>query len=355
MERKRLILRLARVAILLIILSGAVNIFELIHTTLLDRRLIYKKNNHLEELTKECQKFLDETAAKITGLSVDQHLISQIKSEIFKKSPDTNLYLWMSSASGEFVFGIPSPLFNRLNKTFDRNQKSIEQDGYFLDRNDFLLQLVNRREITELTRFDSGDQRLIPAKDWLYYIKSSPRPESSIILRLTLSSPIVNEEKQMVGELYLSVVDNTYRRLYYRYKGDNFLNTILFPAFHVILGFSLVFLWILLPSWVYIDARQRDVRRAGLWALLTVISFGFAWLVYLITRPTALKAFHCPQCDRELNGTKAFCPYCGFDLSSTFCPQCQYQVKADWQFCPNCRFNLTQKPQEVKEEKGAKS
>jgi RNA polymerase subunit RPABC4/transcription elongation factor Spt4 len=81
-----------------------------------------------------------------------------------------------------------------------------------------------------------------------------------------------------------------------------------------------------------------------LWALLTVITFGFALAVYLVARPPAVSSFLCPQCEKELNGTKAFCPYCGHDLSSSFCPQCQYQVKGDWQFCPNCRYDLTRKP-----------
>ena len=35
---------------------------------------------------------------------------------------------------------------------------------------------------------------------------------------------------------------------------------------------SIAFLWVLLPTWVYVDARERGVRRAPLFAFLTVIS-----------------------------------------------------------------------------------
>ena len=109
-----------------------------------------------------------------------------------------------------------------------------------------------------------------------------------------------------------------------------------------------LFLWFLVLTWVYIEAKQQDVKNPLGWAFITLISFIiFGLTIYLITRPKTLKSFHCPQCEKELNGTKAYCPYCGFDLSSTFCPQCQYSIKQDWLFCPSCRAELKQEKQDV--------
>lgn len=354
MQRKKLILRLALLAIVVAAAAGSVNMFEIEYTNSMERRLLARRDNHIAELTKECQKFLDEAAAKINGPTLNPHLVSQIKSEIFKKRPNTTLYLWMSDSEGKFIFGVPSPVFSRLNKTYDKYQSAIEKDGYFLDRNDFLLKMVDRGEGTYISGFETGGRSLVTINNRRYYLRDLLFRDDSRKVFLTLSSPVVDQEERMVGELYLKVDDDTFKKDYYRYRGENFLNTILFPAFHFILGVSLVLLWMLLPSWVYIDARQRDVKRAGMWALLTVISFGFAWLVYLITRPGTLKSFHCPQCEQELNGSKAFCPHCGFDLSGAFCPQCQYPIRSEWQFCPACRCDLSQEPKEEQEQKKQK-
>ena len=111
-------------------------------------------------------------------------------------------------------------------------------------------------------------------------------------------------------------------------------------VFIVLLSISGAFLWFLLPTWVYIDAQQRDVKTPGIWAFLTLTSLFFGLTIYLITRPSTLKSFNCPKCDGELNGTRAYCPHCGYDLSKSFCQQCQYPIKPEWQFCPNCRAEI---------------
>ncbi len=96
----------------------------------------------------------------------------------------------------------------------------------------------------------------------------------------------------------------------------------------------------LLPTWVYVDARERGVRRAPLFAFLTVISSLVGLVVYLIARPGGRRArLACPGCAREVNGG-AFCPHCGRDLSASFCPACRYPLKPDWAFCPACRTEI---------------
>jgi hypothetical protein len=107
---------------------------------------------------------------------------------------------------------------------------------------------------------------------------------------------------------------------------------------------SIAALWVLLPTWVYVDARERGVRRAPLFAFLTVISSLVGLVVYLIARPEELKRLTCPGCAREVNGG-AFCPHCGRDLSSAICSACRYPLKPDWAFCPACRNEI--KPQPV--------
>jgi hypothetical protein len=100
-----------------------------------------------------------------------------------------------------------------------------------------------------------------------------------------------------------------------------------------------IFLWFLLPSWVYVDARERGVRRAGLWSFLVLISFVLGLVVYLIARPEHSTVLECPGCGREINGG-AFCPYCGRDVSTVVCATCRYPLKPDWAYCPSCRTEI---------------
>jgi len=354
MSRKKLVNILILVAAIIFVIAGAVSLLEEPITASRKGIRLGEKNKKIAKLSEQYQKYLDETAGKITGSPVNPHIISQIRSEIFKKMPNTKLYLWMSNTTGEFVFGIPSPVFTRLNKTFDKYRSIIEKDGYYVDRNDFLLNLVDKHNNIRVSQFDEGGRRRFEGADWRFYKEHFFPGKSSRSIRLALSSAIMNEDKQVIGDLYLKIYEPAPRSLFFKDFGS-YTSTV-FEVFHVIFGFAAVLLWFLVPTWIYIDAQQRDVKNVNLWILLTIVSFGFAFLIYLITRPPALKSFHCPECEKELNGTKGFCPYCGFDLSSTFCPGCQYPVKPGWQFCPNCRFDLTKKPgKEVPDEGNVKN
>jgi len=328
MERKKLITKMALIALTGLIISIAGFIYESVHENLVDKKIKMGKNKRIAELTEYCQKYLDETAGKIDSLTVNPQVLSQIKSDIFKNSAKTKSYLWMSNKAGDFIFGVPHPVFSRLNGIYDKNRTIIEKAGYYVDRNDFLLKVVHKHDRIESTQMDfSGPLRGIDYTGGLL---------------LMFSSPVMNMEQEVIGDLYLRVDDYGYRDLYN--SRDDIVRPVIFEAIRVLFVISAMLLWLLLPTWVYIDAKQRDVKRAFLWAILTVISYGFAFIVYLVTRPAALKSFHCPECGKELNGVKAFCPYCGLDLAGTICPQCQYALNPDWQFCPNCRFDLTRKP-----------
>jgi predicted amidophosphoribosyltransferase len=75
-----------------------------------------------------------------------------------------------------------------------------------------------------------------------------------------------------------------------------------------------------------VDASERGVRRAWLFAFLTVISSLVGLVVYLIARPE--------------DGRTLLCPGCGRDLSASFCATCRYPLKPDWAFCPSCRTEI---------------
>jgi hypothetical protein len=158
-------------------------------------------------------------------------------------------------------------------------------------------------------------------------------PEKSFVL----STPLRRGDGIALGSLYLKrapVHDSYYRR--------SEALEVVFTVSAGLVAASIAFLWVLLPTWVYVDAKDRGVRRAPLFAFLTVISSLVGLVVYLISRPEDARRLTCPGCAREVDGG-AFCPHCGRDLSSAICAACRYPLKPDWAFCPSCRNEI--KPQ----------
>ncbi len=367
MHRKALIRKMAIPAIIVLIISVALLIADVPIKNMRFKNHEKKLRAHLAELTQTYQTYVGNTARQITSIPVDADVVSSIQSKILQEAPHAKLYIWMSDLGGNFIFGAPSAIFSRLNQGFDNYSDKILSEGYYLDRNDFLLKLADLHERVDFSEFvpetisDEEDyyyrvydasRRLKAEWERDYYDNTYMRPRI-----LTLSAPVIDSNGAGIGDLYLIVDDAYNHQLYYNKRMVTGFLAGLMDTCRALASISGMFLWFLLPSWVYIDARQRDVKNPGLWAFLTLISGPFlvGWIIYLITRPQEMKAFTCPQCENELNGTKAFCPHCGFDLSGTFCPQCQYPIKPHWQYCPNCRAGLKELPEKKLEQLPEKS
>lgn len=363
MGRKKLIGRMAIPAAIICIASLLVLLGQIPYliSKVAEREGILK--DHVSSLTQQYQKYLTDTAAKITSVPVDGKIIGETQSKILREKPQINLYLWMVDSNGEFIFGNPSTTFAKINTEYDKYKDNIENDGNFINRNDFLMNLIahyNKIDFSEFaskTPFQNQDYKWRSYKEGakkrvntFYPPFGSTSPTIDADNRFLyvqsylylLSASVTNDTGEIIGELFLKIDDSKNHELYYtesRAVNRNLLE-IFNGVFGGIAGVSGLFLWFLLPTWVYTDARKRDVKSPGLWAFLSMISLFFGLAIYLITRPSTYRSFHCPQCEKELNGTKAFCPHCGFDLAGTFCSQCQYPVKQSWQFCPSCRAEI---------------
>ena len=361
MGRKKLIRKMAIPAAIIFILSILVLLAQIpyLNSKAEEREEILE--NHVSSLTHQYQKYLTETAAKIKSVPVDAKIIGDTQSKILQESSQVKLYLWMVDDNGEFIFGSPSTTFVNMNKAYDKYKDNIENDGIFLNRNDFLINLIAHHNEIDFSEFASKTPFQNRGYKWRFFkegvrkrVNYSPFGTSYVTIvdetwglyvqsyLYLLSSSVTNDAGEVIGELYLKIDDSKNRELYYTASRvmNHDLMQIFNGVFGTIAGLSGLFLWFLLPTWVYTDAMQRDARSPGLWALLSMISLFFGLAIYLMTRPSTYRSFHCPQCEKELNGTKAFCPHCGFDLAGTFCSQCQYPIKQSWQFCPNCRAEL---------------
>jgi len=283
-----------------------------------------------QQVVERSRKYLAEIAKRIDKVPVDPTLVAEIESRYFEEQASGPMRVWAMGPSGEFLFGVPREQFNRLNAVYDREITPRLKQGVFLDRQAFFLgQLEDGGELVRPEDFVSDDEHA--ADDVMGRLRRYADHSDKAFV---LSAPLKRADGVALGSLYMK------RELPQRewYRPDSGFEAVANVAGGVA-AVAFTFLWILLPTWVYVDGTERGVRRARLFAFLTVISSLIGLVVYLISRPEDGRTLVCPGCAREVNGG-AFCPHCGRDLSASFCATCRYPLKPDWAFCPSCRTEI---------------
>jgi hypothetical protein len=288
-----------------------------------------RQKSERQEAVDRSRRYLAELAKRVTQLPVDPALVAEIESRYFDEQAGGTMRVWAMGTDGAFLFGVPKESFSRLNALYDREVAPRIKDGAFLDRQSFLLGNLDEGE--ELARIAAGDGTAEEPADLLARLRSyAERSDRDFVL----SVPLRTAEGVALGSLYLkrALAEHEW------YRRDERLE-LLADGSGGVAGLAFAFLWILLPTWVYVDGRERGVRRAPLFAFLTVLSSVLGLVVYLIARPEDGRTLACPGCAREVNGG-AFCPHCGRDLSASFCSTCRYPLQPDWTFCPSCRTEI---------------
>jgi hypothetical protein len=295
-----------------------------------DRQRWEEERKHKrEEVVESSRKYLAELAKRIAKLPVDRTLVGEIEARYFEEQATGSLNVWAMGTSGEFLFGVPKESFNRLNGVYDREVTPRLKEGIFFDRQSFLLGHLDEGEDLVLPG-ELTDDPAAPADMRALLRRHGDRSDTSFVL----SAPLKTADGVALGSLYLE------RKAPERdwYRQDERLEFVAGAGGAAAL-LAFIFLWILLPTWVYVDGSERGVRRARLFAFLTVISSLVGLVVYLIARPEDGRTLVCPGCAHEVNGG-SFCPHCGRDLSASFCAACRYPLKPDWVFCPSCRTEI---------------
>jgi hypothetical protein len=300
---------------------------------------------YISDRIEENKNYIKEIAGKIKSLPLDQLTINQLQSDYMadnQKAGQPKRYLWMSSVEGDFLFGVPFSDFQKLNDKYNKYQTIIKNDNYYRDRNDFFDKLIVNSNTIDFSQSNSSNGWT--GQGWRFY-KETNNMDNWDIYQSTSTSytfPVYDNYGKLIGNLFLKVDDKSNIEKYYnehRFQRSDLWIT-LNNLSVILLIISLLFLWFLLPTWIYIDAQERDIRNPGIWAFLVLISLVFGLVVYLLIRPSSIKSIYCPKCNGELNGTGIYCPFCGHDLTNAFCQQCQYPIKQGWKFCPNCRTEI---------------
>ena len=99
----------------------------------------------------------------------------------------------------------------------------------------------------------------------------------------------------------------------------------------------LVFVYILLVSYVYADAKRRGMRYV-LWTFIAVlVPQAIGIILYFILRDPL--PVTCPSCHSSALKSHTFCPSCGTPLRPT-CSQCGKATDIGWSHCPQCGGKL---------------
>jgi hypothetical protein len=279
-----------------------------------------------EQLVEGSKKYLGELARRVDRLPADPTLVGEIEARYFEELATAPMQVWAMGTDGRFLFGVPREAFDKLNTIYDADVAPNLKQGVFVDRQTFLRTLVDSSEEIGPKSFEPAAEPSENDSTWDRWRSLGRDPGRSLVV----SAPLKAGDGSALGSLYLKrAIPEA------RFRGDEALQDA-GTAAGVIAAFAGVFLWLLLPTWVYVDARGRGLRRAWLFAFLTAISVLVGLVVYLIARPENPTSLSCPGCGREVDG-HAFCPHCGHDLSTAFCATCRYPLKPDWVFCPACR------------------
>ena len=352
MDKDKLVLRMAMIGGLVLAISI---ILVNLMTPIKNRRyntFIREADEYIQQLTSQYQNELDHLTEQISTVEPDQALLGNIERDISAKNQmatERRKYLWMNDKDRSFLWGVPSDVFRRMEAGYNANRDVIEADQHFQNYHDFLTKLVDKHEKIDFSEFRAGLAEIRPGVasywkfKWRYYNENSPIwPRFRRFPSFIFSAPVRDSAGAFIGQLYLKVDDYANKRMYYSQRGLDSAGSLMTLDFLLVMSIfvSSLFLWFLLPSWVYMDAKRRGVAHPVAWAVFALLSIVFGYFVYLIARPEKAAFPGCPQCEKELNGTKNFCPYCGFDVAGMFCPQCQYPIKKEWDFCPSCRASL---------------
>jgi Double zinc ribbon len=326
--KKKLITRMALWTGVVLVLALAVGGSSLLveHTDRL--RWEDHQKRAREEGVERSRTYLGELAKKIDALPVDPNLVGEVEAHYYEEYASGPIDVWAMGTDGAFLFGVPRESFARLNAIYDREITPRLKEGVFLDRQSFLLGQIGAGDDARLLRELSADDS--PEDMWTRLDRALDRSQGAVVL----SAPLKTDDGVALGNLYLkrSAPEAEY------YRADERLQ-VLGAGAGMVAILAFVFLWVLLPTWVYVDARERGAPRAPLYAFLTVISSLIGLVVYLIARPEPARTLVCPGCGHEVDGG-AFCPHCGRDLSASFCATCRYPLKPDWAFCPACRTEI---------------
>ena len=107
------------------------------------RRFEDSQERAKQQRIEKARAYLAELAGRIDKLPVDATLLSEIESHYFEEQASGAFYVWAMDTKGDFQFGVPQAAFNKVNAVYDSEVTPRLKEGVFLDRQTFLMSLVD--------------------------------------------------------------------------------------------------------------------------------------------------------------------------------------------------------------------
>jgi hypothetical protein len=129
-----------------------------------------------------------------------------------------------------------------------------------------------------------------PRTGWRYSLRGA-RGATLLTWTRAQSVPLSTQSGQAIGYLWVA--------------GSPWSAT---PRLQWVALLALMAYWVLLASWVFVDARQRacGALAFGLFTLMTNL---IGWATYLVLRPQ--HETRCARCSESVSDAVRFCPWCG--------------------------------------------
>lgn len=344
-SKSRLIKRLSFPAIVILVLCMIFPLALKYHHDNLIENHQKEFTSYLNYILHKNGEYLKGVADKIKNYSANTALLSTIQSEVLfdeQKPYASKKYIWMTDVNDNFLFGLPNGDFTSLNNLYSKYSEVIKNDGYYKSRNDFIGKLVDiqnnldfsvfERKISREYNYGENARFYMPMRESDYY-----KPFSML-----LAEPVYNDAGKYIGVLHMKINDKANQKKYSRswYDIVGYDDYKIIEVILLILAVTLLYLWFLIPTWIYADASLRNVKKPLIWSMLGLVTFVFGLIIYVIIRPSTERKNYCPKCTGELNGASVFCPHCGIDLSASYCRSCGYPLKEGWHYCPECRAQV---------------
>jgi hypothetical protein len=309
--KKKLISKLALGAGAVLVIAAIVAWSACASTGPNRRRFEDSQERAKQQRIEKARAYLAELAGASTSSRSTRRSLSEIESHYFEEQASGPFYVWAMDTKGDFQFGVPQAAFNKVNAVYDSEVTPRLKEGVFLDRQTFLMSLVDDSDEISPELVADGKPQLAEGRVVELVERGAALPLQPLGARALVRAVDSAEAGRWRGPRQpLPQAVAGARQLHH---GAPSRSRRCSPSRPSLMVASIAALWVLLPTWVYVDARGRGVRRAPLFAFLTVISsLVGSWSTD--RPPGGAEAAHLPRL-RARSERRAFCPHCGRDLS----------------------------------------
>lgn len=246
-----------------------------------------------------------------------------------RKYKAPKIYMWFTDSSGNIIASKPEEEISLVESFYNRHSEEIQKDGFYENNDEFLYAILGNSE----SYIKDSDQS---SNNW----RSLGEFKSIIELRengrFIYAKQMRNDKDEYVGSFHIKIddshnkwtlyVDSANELLKNQERQQRIINLICF-----------VLIWILIPNWVYQDARKRHLKNPLAWAIVAFFSHLFGLLIYILSRPKISLSNACESCNAFVAENAEFCTNCGTKVTKEKrCQSCDSVLHADWLYCATC-------------------